>query len=143
MKTATTFAILLATISTARAESLEEKKFWKKQQNYIDEQLKTAEKACGVKFKFEWQDQATLRSETEKTKHSPNGVCGAIVDSVASVCREGDDEKATVKAKISTIQCGFAKERSLDLKGTVLKYLGNNTQSNFSDWAKPWLLKHL
>lgn len=142
MKTVLTAAILIAA-TTAHAESLEEKKFWKRQRDYIDEQLKVAERACGFKLAFEWSDRETLRTEVEKTKHSPNGVCHSIVDQVASLCREGADEKAAVKAKIATIHCGYAKERNLDLKGGTLTYMGNNTQSNFSEWAKPWLLKHL
>ena len=142
MKTVLTAAILVAT-TTAHAESLEDKKFWKRQRDYVDEHLKVAERACGFKLAFEWSSKETLRAEVEKTKHSPNGVCTAIVDSVASICREGTDEKAAVKAKITTIHCGYAKERTLELKSGTLTYLGNNTQSNFSDWAKPWLLKHL
>jgi hypothetical protein len=142
MKTVLTAAILVAT-ATAHAESLEEKKFWKRQRDYIDEKLKVAERACGFKPAFEWSGKETLRAEVEKTKHSPNGVCQSIIDSVASICREGEDEKAAVKTKIGTIHCGYAKERTLDLKSGTLTYRGNNTQSNFSEWAKPWLLKHL
>ena len=79
----------------------------------------------------------------EKTKHSPMGVCGNIIGEVASICRLGEDEKATVKAKITGFTCGYAKERNLDLKGGIVKFNGNNVQSNFSDWARPWLLKKL
>jgi hypothetical protein len=142
MKTLLTAAILLVT-TTAYAESLEEKQFWKRQRNYVDEKLKVAEKACGFKIAFDWVEKETLRSEVEKTKHSPNGVCTGIIDDVAAICRQGDDEKAAVKAKISSVTCGYAKERNLDLKGGTLNYRGNNTQSNFSEWARPWLLKHL
>ena len=142
MKTLVTAAILLVT-TTAFAESLEERKFWKRQRDYVDEKLKKANKACDTNFTFDWIDPPTLRSEVEKTKHSPQGVCFSIIDVVDSVCREGADEKATVKAKITGFTCGYAKERTLDLKGGVLKYQGNNVQSNYSEWAKPWLLKHL
>lgn len=143
MKTVLTAAILLLATTAAQAESLEEKQFWKRQRNYVDEKIKTAERACGFKLTFEWVNPPTLRSEVEKTKHSPNGVCGIIIDEVAAICRQGEDEKATVKAKITGVTCGYAKERNLDLKGGIVKYLGNNVQSNFSEWARPWLLKHL
>jgi len=142
MKTVLTAAILVLT-TTAFAESLEEKQFWKRQRNYVDKELATAEKACGFKLNFEWAEKETLRSEVEKTKHSPNGVCTNIIGEIASICRQGDDEKAAVKAKISSVTCGYAKERNLDLKSGTLSYRGNNTQSNFSEWARPWLLKHL
>ena len=136
-------ACILMTAVVASAESLEEKQYWKRQRNYIDKDIATADKACGTKFTFDWVDQPTLRAEVEKTKHTPNGVCGNVIDQVATICRLGDDEKATVKAKITGFQCGYAKERTLDLKSGVVKYMGNNVQSNFSDWARPWLLKHL
>jgi hypothetical protein len=105
--------------------------------------MAVAEKACGTKFTFEWVDPPTLRAETEKTNHTPNGVCLNIVNTVATICRGGADEKETVKAKITGFTCGYAKERTLDFTGGVVKYLGNNTQANFHDWAKPWLLKRL
>ena len=61
-----------------------------------------------------------------------------------SLCREGDDEKASVKARIKGFQCGYAKPRTLDIsKSGMVKYMGNNEESNFSDWAKPWLMKKL
>src|SRR5262245_832339 len=108
------FVCVLIATTAARAESLEEKKFWQRQRNYVDEKLKAAERACGVKFAFEWESPATLRAEAEKTKHSPNGVCTTIVETVSSLCRAGEDEKAAVKAKITGFTCGFAKERTLE-----------------------------
>ena len=142
MKTLIAAAIVASTV-TAHAESLEEKQYWKKQQNYIDRDLQTLEKACGFALTFEWVDKPTLRAEVEKTNHSPNGVCANIINQVATICRQGDDEKAAVKAKIKGFTCGYAKERTLDLKGGIVKYMGNNNQANFSDWARPWLLKKL
>lgn len=142
-KTIAISLLVAITSSIALAESLEETKFWKKEQNYMDEHLKTASDACGVKFTFEWSDKASLRTEVEKTKHSPFGVCSNIVDEVASLCRAGADEKAAVKAKIAGFQCGFANPRTLTLSGKTLVYKGNNVQPNFSDWAKPILEKSL
>jgi len=141
MKKVVILVLLIAT--AAGAESLEEKQFWKRQRNYIDKQLGTAEKACGFKLAFDWADAATLRAETEKTKHSPNGVCGVIIDEVATICRQGADEKAAVQAKITAITCGYAKPRTLQLDGKTLHYRGNNVEPNFSEWARPWLLKSL
>lgn len=144
MKTFVTACIVLATTTLAQAESMEEKKFWKRERDYIDKEIAFVDKQCGSKLAFDWVDKPTLRAETEKTNHTPNGVCGNIINLVGMICKNGDDEdKATVKSKITTIQCGFAKERKLELKGGVLKYQGNNNQANFGDWAKPWLLKHL
>ena len=143
MKTLVTACLVLATTSAASAESLEEKQFWKRERNYIDRELQNVEKYCGFALTFEWVDKPTLRAEVEKTNHTPNGVCSNIIQTVWSICRGGDDEKAAVKAKIKGFECGFKKERSLDLKGGIVKYLGNNNQSNFTDWAKPWLLKKL
>jgi hypothetical protein len=143
MKTFVTACLVLATTTLAHAESLEEKQYWKREQNYMDRVIASADKQCGTKLTLEWIDKPTLRAETEKTNHSPYGVCSNIINQVEMICRAGDDEKATVKAKIKGFQCGFAKERTLDLKGGIVKYMGNNNQANFSDWAKPWLLKRL
>jgi len=132
-----------ARIGTLHAESLEEKKYWKTQSDYINEKLASANKACDAKLTFDWVDKDKLRENAEKNKNSSNGVCGSIVDTVESLCRAGADEKAAVKAKITAIQCGYANPRTLDLKGTTLKYMGNNQEANFGDWAKPWLMKHL
>jgi hypothetical protein len=123
--------------------SLEERKFWQGQKDYIDRSLKEGEAKCGVAFSFEWVDRATLRAEAEKNNNSPNGICDSIIDEVVSLCREGEDEKSSVAAKIKGFQCGHAKARTLALEGGIVKYMGNNEESNFSDWAKPWLMKHL
>lgn len=142
MKKLLVLSVLLTT-STVGAESLEEKKFWKGQMDYVQRSLDDAQTQCGVKFTFGWVDKPKLRAETEKAGHTPNGVCASIVEEVAGICREGEDEKKAVKAKIKGFTCGHAKDRKLSLAGGVVKYMGNNDQSNFSNWARPWLLKNL
>jgi len=145
MKQLLAFALLAttATSSLAHAESLEEKKFWKKQMDYINKSVEKADKACDLKLTFDFVDKETLRTEAEKNKNSPSGICGSIIEEVATLCRKGDDEKTAVKAKIKGFQCGFTKPRALELKGGILKYMGNNQESNFSEWARPWLMKNL
>lgn len=142
MKKFVIIPLLLAT-TVVSADSLEERKYWKGQMDYIQRSLDAAEKDCGVQFSFDWVEKAKLREAAEKNSNSPNGICGAIVDEVDSLCRGGDDEKASVKAKIKGFKCGYAKPRKLDLKGGTVTYMGNNEESNFSDWAKPWLMKKL
>jgi hypothetical protein len=136
-------ALTLLVAATAHADSLEEKTYWKGQMDYVKRSLDDAEEKCGVKFTFDWVDKPKLRAAAEKAGHTPNGICTAIIDEVDSLCRAGDDEKAAVKAKIKGFQCGYSKPRSLDFKGGIVKYLGNNEEANFSDWAKPWLTKRL
>lgn len=142
MKNLLVLSIIL-TASTAAAESLEEKKYWKGQMDYVQRSLDDAATQCGVKFTFDWVDKAKLRAETEKTSHSPNGVCSIIIEEVAGICREGEDEKKAVAAKIKGFTCGHAKDRKLALSGGIVRYMGNNEQANFSAWARPWLLKNL
>lgn len=140
----TSLALITGTIGTLHAESLEERKFWKGQMDYINRGIEDGEKQCGVKFTFEFIDKPKLRAETAKSSHSPYGVCDSIVQEVVSLCREGEDEKSSVAAKIKGFQCGYGKPRKLDLsKAGIVKYMGNNDESNFSDWAKPWLMKKL
>jgi hypothetical protein len=143
MKKLLAVSVLLIT-SLASAESLEERKYWKGQMEYLQQSIDSAQTACDAKFSFAWVDKEKFRAEAEKANANPFGVCNAIVDEVASLCREGDDEKASVKAKIKGFQCGYAKPRKLDLsKAGTVKYMGNNEEANFSDWAKPWLMKRL
>ena len=134
---------VLVLSSSVGAESLEERKYWKGQMDYVQRSLDSVAEKCGVKMTFEWVDKPKLREEAEKNNNTPNGICAGIVDEVESICREGEDEKKSVVAKIKGFKCGYAKERKLDLKGGTLTYMGNNQQSNFSDWARPWLLKKL
>lgn len=143
MKKLIVLSAIVATSALAWAESLEERKYWKGQMDYVQRSLDSVSEKCGVKMSFEWVDKPKLREEAEKNNNSPNGICSAIVDEVESICREGDDEKKSVVAKIKAFKCGYNKERKLDLKGGTLTYMGNNQQSNFSDWARPWLLKKL
>jgi hypothetical protein len=137
------FSVVLATTATIHAESLEEKKYWKGEMDYINKSLKDANEQCGVTFTFAFDNQAKLRTEAEKKDGSPSTICNLAIDEVDSLCRAGDDGKAAVKAKIKGFTCGYSKPRSLDLKGGILKYTGNLEEANFSDWAKPWLEKHL
>ena len=134
---------LVLVSSIASAESLEEKKYWKNEMDYLQRSLDDAVKQCGVKFTFDWIDKAKLRAEAEKNNNSPYGICNSIIDEVGGICREGEDEKKSVVAKIKGFTCGYAKERTLSLSGGIVKFMGNNQQSNFSEWAKPWLLKNL
>ena len=120
MKISIVLPALLALTTVVHAESLEEKKYWKTQQDYVDRSLKSAEKVCEMKFSFEWLDKGTLRTETEKNHNSPNGVCSHIVDRVAMLCRAGADEKAAVKAKIKGFSCGYAEPRNLSLSGGIV-----------------------
>jgi len=143
MKKLVAFSVLFATTATIHAESLEEKKYWQGEMDYIKRALDYGEQQCGVKFTFEWVDKAKLRAEAEKHNNSPNGICDGIIQEVAGICGAGDDEKAAVKAKIKGFQCGYAKPRTLELRGGIVKLMGNNEEANFSDWAKPWLMKKL
>ncbi|HTL35776.1 MAG TPA: hypothetical protein VL326_21750 [Kofleriaceae bacterium] len=135
---------VLFVATAAHAESLEERKYWKGEMEYLNRSIEAAQKSCDTKFSFDWVDKPKFREATEKEGSSPYGVCAAVIDEVESLCREGDDEKASVKAGIKGFQCGYAKPRKLDLsKRGILKYMGNNEEANFSDWAKPWITKHL
>lgn len=138
-------AVLLATTATLRAENLEEKKFWKQESERIDRSIKKTNEVCGTKLEFEFLDKPKLRAsaEAEKTKSSPYGVCDRVVNLVHSICLGGDDEKQAVLAGIKKIQCGFSNPWKLDLKAGTVVFHGNNTQYNFSEWAKPLLMKKL
>ncbi len=123
--------------------SLEERKFWQDQKDYIDRSLKAGQETCGVTFSFDWVDRATLRAEAAKTGHSAYGICSAIIDEVVGLCNQGADEKASVAAKIKGFRCGYGKPRTYALDAGIVTYMGNNVESSFSETAKPWLMKNL
>ena len=137
-------ALLLLFVATAaHAESLEEKKFWKQESERVGRTVIEAEKQCGVKLEFEFLDKPGLRAAAEKDKATPYVVCDRVVDLVASLCRQGEDEKQAVAAKIKKIQCGYSNPWTLNLKAGAVVFHGNNAQYNFTDWAKPLLMKKL
>ncbi len=136
-------ALSICISAIAHAESLDDRKYWREQTKYMTRHLETAEKACGTKFTHTWVEPEKFRAQAEKLRQSPFAICNDIVNRVAILCRAGDDEKATVVAKIKGFQCGFSNPRSLSLTGGTLRLMGNHTEANFDDWAKPWLQKQL
>lgn len=139
----TTLVLLTGTVATLHAESLEERKFWKGQMDYLNRSLDSASEKCGVKFTFAWVDKPKLRAAAEKNNNSPYSICASIVDEVEGLCREGEDEKSSVAAKIKGFQCGYGNPRSLSLSRGIIRLMGNTSEANFDDWAKPWLQKQL
>ena len=123
--------------------SLEERKYWKGEDDYLFRNVDEGKDKCGVTFTVEWVGRKQFRAEVEKTNGSPYGVCDAIVAETVSLCREGEDEKSSVAAKIKGFRCGYGKPRTLTMDNGIVVYMGNNEESNFSDWAKPWLMKNL
>lgn len=123
--------------------SLELRKYYRGQMDYLRRSLDAAEKDCGVRFGFEWVDPPTLRQGAESHSHTPYGICAAVIDEVDGLCREGADEKSSVVARIKAFKCGYSNPRNLAFEGNTLVYMGNNEQSNYSDWAKPWIMKNL
>jgi hypothetical protein len=136
-----TSLVLLSTI--ASAESLEDKKYWKGEMDYINKTLDTTNESCGTKLTFDFVDKPKLRAEADKAESSASGVCDVIIDEIGGLCRVGDDEKQAVKAKIKGIRCGYSKPRSLAMTGGIVTYMGNNLEANVTEWARPWLMKHL
>ncbi len=72
---------------------------------------------------------------------TPLARCGPTKSDPAQ--REGSDEKAAVAAKIRGFRCGYGKPRTAALADGIVDYRNNHEESNFSDWAKPWLMRNL
>ena len=124
--------------------SLEERKYWRGEEDYLFRSIDAGPEYCGTKFSFQWDaDRKTLRERAEANNNSPYGICAAMVDEVLSLCREGEDEKQSVASAIKGFRCGYGNPRRASLEDGIVVYMGNNEESNFSDWAKPWLTKSL
>ena len=123
--------------------SLEERKYWKGQDDYLFRNVDDGKDKCGVAFTVEWVGRKQFRADAVKVNTSPYSVCDSIIAETVSLCREGEDEKSSVAAKIKGFRCGYGKPRTLTLDNGIVVYMGNNEESNFSDWAKPWLMKNL
>ena len=124
--------------------SLEERKYWRGEEDYLFEHLNAGPETCGVKFAFSWDaDRKTFRERAEANNNSPYGICAGMVDEVLSLCREGADEKQTVAAEIKGFRCGYGNPRSAKLEDGIVVWMGNFEEPNFSDWARPWLTKNL
>ncbi|HUS32502.1 MAG TPA: hypothetical protein VMZ53_28570, partial [Kofleriaceae bacterium] len=124
--------------------SLEERKYWRGQEDYLFRSIDAGPENCGVKFSFQWDtDRKTFRDKAEANNNSPYSICASMVDEVTSLCREGEDEKQSVAAKIKGFRCGYGHPRKATIEDGIVVYMGNHEESNFSDWAKPWLTKNL
>jgi hypothetical protein len=124
--------------------SLEERKYWRGQEDYLFQSLDRGPDTCGVKFSFQWDaDRQTFRDRAEKNNNSPYSICAAMIDEVLSLCRDGDDEKQSVASAIKGFHCGYANPHTAKIEDGIVVYMGNNEEPNFSDWAKPWLMKSL
>lgn len=124
--------------------SLEERKYWRGEEDYLFQSLDRGPQDCGVKFSFEWDsDRKTFRDRAEANNNSPYGICAGMIDEVLSLCREGDDEKQSVASTIKGFKCGYGNPRTAKLENGIVVWMGNFEQSNLSDWAKPWLMKNL
>ncbi len=123
--------------------SLEERKYWRGEDDYLFQSVDGGKATCGVSFTVEWVNRKQFRTEAVKANTSPYSVCDSIVAETVSLCREGEDEKSSVASKIKGFRCSYGKPRTLTMDNGIVVYVGNHEESNFSAWAKPWLMKNL
>jgi hypothetical protein len=142
MKVLLSLSILLAT-SVVSAESLEERKYWRAQMVEVNGSIKWGEQHCGVKLELELVDKEKLRAALENSTYPPGILCSIVISEAVRLCREGDQPKAAVTAKIKSFRCGYAKERTLTLRNGVVTYMNNDTQPNPGQWAREQLLDKL
>lgn len=89
-------AAVLLVSSLVRADSLEDRKYWREKTEMLDSELHEANEECEVEITFEYIDKAEMRAAAEKLKFSPRTVCVPLIKEIARTCRDGDKRKAAV-----------------------------------------------
>jgi len=128
-------ASVLLVSSLARAESLEERKYWRGQMAMLDSDLREANEECEVEITFEYIDKAEMRAAAEKGKFSPRVVCNPLIKEIARTCRDGDKRKAAVAKKAKTLQCGYSTNKTLTVKGGVVRMKATFEVTQRTNWV--------
>ena len=74
---------------------------------------------CGSSITVEYDWTGVPASEIRS--RSPSNYCGHAIDAVTRVCADGAGKEAVAK-RIKRIVCGYARERSISLEDSVLKF---------------------
>jgi hypothetical protein len=127
----------------AKAESLAEKKKWKDQMEYLEnEELKPMNTACGTEIKFDF-DKDSFKNWPEGS--SIYGYCGEVLGTLRTMCGE-EDAKKEIASKVKKVVCkneGKGKKLGLKLGGSTLHWGVAEDAANLGDFCKEWLMKNL
>jgi hypothetical protein len=128
--------------SLASAQSLEEKKYRREQQESLKkENIDPMNEKCGTTIEVTIDWAKFNKKEQEDGNFSTYSYCSSAPGQVASLCDDADG-KPEVQKKIKKIVCTFGK-RAITLKGGTLTYTVEWAASNADDYVKTFLMKNL
>lgn len=129
--------------SIASAQSLEEKKYRREQQDYLKkENIDPMNEKCGTTIEVSIDWAKFNKKEQEDGNFSTYGYCGSAPNQVYYLCEDADG-KPEVQKKIKKIVCTFGAKRAIALKGGTLTYTIEWAASNNDDFVKAFLMKNL
>ena len=136
------FSLCLATAFVAQAESLEEKKKHREQEDQLNEMVKTTNEKCGTKLSANMDWKSTKKEDLQT--NSPSAFCGNALEAIQSLCDEAES-KAAVQKQIKKVTCKWVAEgkRSVKLSGGTLSYDIDWNASNANEFIHDYLMKHL
>jgi hypothetical protein len=127
----------------AKAESLAEKKKWKEQMEYLEnEELKPMNQACGTEIKFEFEKDSLKNWPEGKSVY---GYCAHVLGTMRGMCAD-EDSKKEIASKVKKVVCkneGKGKKLQLKLSGSTLHWGIDEDGYNIDDFCKEWLMKNL
>jgi hypothetical protein len=131
--------ILIASLVVISAAAVAEpnlatKERRKQGQSYIDLELKSIAKECGVGIdaSIDWD---SFKFDDKHGEPAAGGMCRSALSQVSYLCRRGGDYKAAVVKKIKHVDCSYADTEGYSLNGGTFHAGFNFKNVNIGDRA--------
>jgi hypothetical protein len=136
----TRFHDLRWTEEVATAAISKEKQIQPEQEAALTKSVERTTEKCGSGFtvKFDW----TGAPAGALKQFSASGYCDAALEGIRRVCEDALGKDA-VKQKITSMTCGFGRQRAISLKDGSLAYTINFNSANDADFVYAYLQNNL
>ena len=151
MKSTILLTLILST--TAAAQSIDDQRLIKKNQDAFDAAIKLVNEKCGTKLTASY----ALRSERPNATRPAGGgygFCGEVLEGISWACKDDIGRQAVAK-KVKDVRCTFAEGSSKKMSQATGSYrpelsVTRGTLSAAYDWntanvnveVRDWLLTH-
>ena len=134
------FGLLLATGSSAQAQSLQDRQVHQKFETALATEVVDTNKACGTEIKasFDWP---SFKSE-DLGKYGVAGYCANALSAMRQVCGVSGGKEAVQKS-VKELVCAGGAKRDIALKDGKLTFVIEWNSSNDEDAIKAFLMKNL